>query len=401
METDGDGGLTDADYAARKRSDRIYVSRPFKIGIERTKDARYISRVFDESERNRFDAVDGEIVLRATHGDKVQVKAVVTSDDHNVRQLTLQSFRIYKDGARPNERYGINLKGSEIDQLLEFVEVARKLEVTARGRLKIDREALDHIDLDLDEAAKKWLIDNPDALRELVSSQMTTRDVVAVTYRRRQLDAFHRLLHDNEHFDKLVSSRFGGREESLWQAFFEKNRWIFGYGIFHLSIEGFSQKKLEQLVAGATVATAGKRIDGLLRTRGRVSSTCLVEIKRHRTALLEKDKYRSGAWQASKEVTGAIAQALMSVDGMEQQFSRMLVVKDEDGNPTGESAVIARPRSVVVCGSLSEFVSDNGVNEDKFRSFELFRRSLIAPDIITFDELFERARLIVEDSENV
>src|SRR5690606_11288399 len=89
---------TDEDYVANKRSDRIYVSRPFKVGIEKDKDARYITRVFDTGERSRFDSVDGEIVIRASHDDKVQVKAVVTSDDHGMRQLTLQSFRIYNDG---------------------------------------------------------------------------------------------------------------------------------------------------------------------------------------------------------------------------------------------------------------------------------------------------------------
>lgn len=41
----------------------------------------------------------------------------------------------------------------------------------------------------------------------------------------------------------------------------------------------------------------------------------------------------------------------------------------------------------------------NGVNEEQFVSFELFRRQLTAPEIITFDELYERARFIVESSD--
>lgn len=390
----------DEDYIAKKRSDRIYVSRPFKVGIDKGKDARYIARVFDEAERSCFDSVDGEIVIRATHNDKVQVKAVVTSDDHGVRQLTLQSFRIYKDGVRPNEQYGINLRGSEISELLDFVEFAAKLQVTATGKLKIDRESLAHVDINMDEAARTWLSKNPDALREIVASDITSRDVVAVAYRRKQLGIFDRLLHEDGYFDEKVESRFRGREEDLWQSFFEKNRWIFGYGLFHMSTQGFTGQKLEQVIAGSNVAMSGKRIDGLLRTRGRVSATCLVEIKRHRTPLLDARSYRAGTWQPSSELTGAVAQILMSVDGMERQFQRLLVMKDENGNPTGEQAVIARPRSVVVCGSLSQFVMPNGLNEDQFRSFELYRRHLLAPDIVTFDELYERAKLIVELSED-
>lgn len=391
----------DEDYVAKKRSNRIYVSRPFKVGIDKDKDARYITRVFDDASRSRFDTVNGEIVLRATHDDKVQIKAVVTSDDLGMRQLTLQSFRIYKDGVRPNEQYGINLRGGEIEELLEFAQLATKLHISTAGKLKIDLDSLSHVDIDMDEASRKWLIENPEALGQIVASEVTSRDVVAVAYRRKQLEVFDRLLQDDGYFDSIVEVRFKGRQEDLWQAFFEKNRWIFGYGLFHLSADGFSGEKLEQMVAGSAIATAGKRIDGLLRTRGRVSATCLVEIKRHRTPLVSPDRYRAGTWRPSDELSGAVAQVLMSVDGMEQQFQRLLVMRDKDGNRTGEEAVIARPRSVVVCGSLSQFVSEHGVNDSQFRSFELYRRHLFAPDIVTFDELFERAKLIVESAEDM
>lgn len=389
--------MDDADYIEKKRSDRIYVSKPFQIGVNKDREARYITRVFDEADRSAFDSVDDEIVIRATHNDKVQVKAVVTSDDHKIQQLTLQSFRIYKDGVRPNEQYGINLYGEEIARLVQFAEIATKLEVTTPGRLRIDEEALSQFDID--DAARAWLQRNPDVVREIVEHQVTSRDVVAVAYRRKQLEAFDRLLHDADYFDKAVAAKFNGSEEALWQAFFEKNRWIFGYGLFYLSASGFTDEKLEQVVAGSTVATDGKRADGLLRTRGRVGAVCLVEIKRHRTPLLKKEAYRAGVWQPSTELAGAVSQTLLTVDGMERQFQRLLVMTDKQGNPTGEEAVIARPRSVVVCGSLSEFVTEHGINHDRFRSFELYRRHLVSPDVVTFDELYERARLIVESSE--
>lgn len=390
--------MDDADYIEKKRSDRIYVSKPFQVGVNKDREARYITRVFDEADRSAFDSVDDEIVIRATHNDKVQVKAVVTSDDHKIQQLTLQSFRIYKDGVRPNEQYGINLRGSEIARLLQFAELATKLEVTTPGRLRIDEEAL--AQFDIDDAARAWLQRNPDVVREIVEHQVTSQDVVAVAYRRKQLEAFDKLLHDPDYFDKAVAAKFNGSEEALWQAFFEKNRWIFGYGLFYLSASGFTDEKLEQVVAGSTMATDGKRADGVLRTRGRVGAICLVEIKRHRTPLLKKEPYRAGVWQPSSELTGAVSQTLLTVDGMERQFQRLLVMTDKNGNPTGEEAVIARPRSVVVCGSLSEFATEHGISHDRFRSFELYRRHLVSPDVVTFDELHERAKLIVESSES-
>ncbi|MDM0111153.1 DUF4263 domain-containing protein [Variovorax sp. J22R133] len=69
---------------------------------------------------------------------------------------------------------------------------------------------------------------------------------------------------------------------------------------------------------------------------------------------------------------------------------------DEDGNPTGESVFNFRPRAFIVAGSLGEFVSAQGVNTDKMRSFELYRNSIAGIDIMTFDELYERSKFIVE-----
>ncbi|MCI1076373.1 DUF4263 domain-containing protein [Stenotrophomonas maltophilia] len=391
--------MSDEDYVANKRSDRVYVSRPFKIGVSKDTDARYVTRVFDDGQRSCFDSVDDEIVIRATHDDKVQIKAVVTGDQQGLRHLTLQSFRIYKDGTRPNEQYGINLRGQEIAEFVEFAQLASSVQLDNTGKLRLDRASLAHVDVDMDSAARAWIARHPDALREIVASEATSRDVVAVAYRRKQLAKFAHLLSDDAYFDQVTAEHFNGRKEATWQGFFERNRWIFGYGLFHLSADGFTDEKLEQVVAGSTVATPGKRIDGLLRTRGRISAACLVEIKHHRTPLLAKGSYRAGAWQPSQDLTGAVSQILMSVDGMERQFQRLLVMRDGDGNPTGEEAVAARPRSVIVCGALSEFVKDFGINEDQFRSFELYRRHLFSPDIVTFDELYERAKLIVESSD--
>lgn len=60
-----------------------------------------------------------------------------------------------------------------------------------------------------------------------------------------------------------------------------------------------------------------------------------------------------------------------------------------------------QPRSFLVIGSLSQFQSAHGVNASRYQAFEGFRRNLRQPEILTFDELYERARFIVDHSENV
>ena len=49
-----------------------------------------------------------------------------------------------------------------------------------------------------------------------------------------------------------------------------------------------------------------------------------------------------------------------------------------------------------MAGRLSEFQAEHGVNAEKYSSFEVFRSSLTSPEIITFDELYERAAFIVD-----
>jgi hypothetical protein len=78
------------------------------------------------------------------------------------------------------------------------------------------------------------------------------------------------------------------------------------------------------------------------------------------------------------------------------QELRKLTARDQRGDPTGEEAYNYAPKSFLVVGNLDQFVGDHGVNEEQHRSFELFRRNTATPEIITFDELYERARFIVQ-----
>lgn len=61
---------------------------------------------------------------------------------------------------------------------------------------------------------------------------------------------------------------------------------------------------------------------------------------------------------------------------------------------------IVRPRSFLIVGSLSQLLGDGGGPiDDKVHSFELFRRNLHEPEVITFDELLARAEWHVKLAE--
>jgi len=124
----------------------------------------------------------------------------------------------------------------------------------------------------------------------------------------------------------------------------------------------------------------------------------MVEIKTPETPLLDEEQYRSECWQASKQLSGGISQAQKTVQKTLENLGAEVRPKDEDGNPTGEVLYSYRPKSFLLIGSLSEFKAEHGINRERFGSFELLRRNTLEPEIITFDELLERARFIVSNS---
>ena len=92
--------------------------------------------------------------------------------------------------------------------------------------------------------------DNQEVFTEAVEAALTKEDVVALGYRKKQVQTFGRLLSEPDYFDQAKASKQARGDEALWQMFFEKNQWIFGYGLSYFFVTGFENKKLEQVVEG-------------------------------------------------------------------------------------------------------------------------------------------------------
>lgn len=235
-----------------------------------------------------------------------------------------------------------------------------------------------------------------------MKNNITKEEIVNLGHRKEQITIFEKLLNDENYFE-TVRLNLGEKKgkESVWQNFFENNTWIFGYGLNYVFNSPLEDKKLEQVVTGFNFSSSGKRIDALMKTRGIINAFCFGEIKTHKTNLLKQinDPYRGECWAISDELAGAIAQTQKSVQKTIKELSTKVEIKDKQGNLTGEQIFIYQPKSFIIIGNLTEFKSSNGINEDKFSSFELFRQNQINPEIITFDELYERAKYIIKSSE--
>jgi hypothetical protein len=177
-------------------------------------------------------------------------------------------------------------------------------------------------------------------------------------------------------------------DETKWQNFFERNKWIFGYG---LNYQILRQEQTQPHYGGTRVdGRGGQRGDYLTSTLGDINFTVLVEIKTPGTPLLQgKEEIRSGAWSLSKDLTDALSQIEANIDTWIKQGS---VHPDNRDKLEGSGVYTVQPKGIIVIGTLAQFNS----NRSKRETFQRFRRSIHGIDIITFDELYERAKYIVE-----
>lgn len=380
----------DRSYFFNRRTDKAIVSKRITDTLT-GRDLRIVSKIIDGAEGLRLAKAGDELVLRTTPAGRYEIKATVYEDDRSIRTLTIQKFNAVSG---PHDKHHFSLVGSEIEEFLEFVSGARSVELSDGKKVHVTDQQLRDLVLNRTQVAHIFA-DHEALFVEVAEKANLARDLVAVGYRRKQLERFDALLNDEDYFES-EREHLDCAPEALWQAFFEANTWIFGYGLSFQFLSGLDQRKLEQVVRGHDLESAGKRADAFLKTRGYLDSICFAEIKRHDTPLLEARPHRPGSWAPSRELVGGVSQVQATVQSARELYARTLEPIDAEGSPTGETLFNIEPRAFLVVGSLSEFLAAKGVNQQQFRSFELYRRNTLRPEIITFDELLERARYIVE-----
>jgi hypothetical protein len=348
--------------------------------------------VFDSLRESRVAYIGAEwVIAESKEGHRYQVKLLAGRDSGNVKDVWFQ--RVFDDPSVGTETM-LHLQGAnarrfvELLQNLAFVSVAPGVKASP-----IDEDVLREV-----LARPETLVDlynsNPNELRAIIVDDRSARDVVALAHRKAQVGEFRRLLDDDAYFDEKAKTN---GPEAVWRNFFEANPWIFGVSLAGQLVTAWDAEKLEQVVVGSSIAGAGKRTDALLRTAGRVRSMIFLENKHHRTKLLDKE-YRTGCWTPHREVVGGVVQLQGTVQRAMYELKERFTSKDSDGaDIPGDVTYLLRPRSYLVVGRLDEFLSEaGGHHQDKIKSFELYRRHLDEPEIITFDELYARAEWLIE-----
>lgn len=389
-------------WAQGRLGSRTYASRSFDLKRTNSVDdgtpARFICKVFDpETESEAEQSQDGtEWILRTTPAGRYQVKLLVAREPGNVKELWIQ--RVPGPGQTGSVRVLLNLKQPEVGRLLDLLKSLDSIPVEGAQTVRIDDDILRDLVSDPEALLRVYRSDQ-DRIRGLIEQDETARDVIALEARRAAVAEFRRLLDDDAYFDEQAAQAHG--PESVWQRFFEANPWVFGHSLGSVLLTSWDERKLEQVVVGSAVTGAGKRSDALLQTTGRIRSMVLAEIKTHRTALLASQEYRAGCWAPSSELVGAVAQVHGTVHRAVDHIGERIANVAHDGSELpGQFTYLVRPRSYLVVGNLQQLIGESGGDHvDKVRSFELYRRQLAEPEIITFDELLARAEWSVSLAE--
>lgn len=372
-------------YKLRERSgpDTIFVSKvtEFKNNVTGEKTSkRNIRKVFGGAESCEIVRVKGEFILRCSPKGRDQIKVIVHDNDNEKIGFVLQKFR--GDTGNPIKETNFSFYDNEFSELLEFLNLVKFIDLSDKSNFKLSLSGLKQkILVSRDE---KQLIESfkslqgEDRLRlleQIRDERLTKQDLDILSGRKDGLALFHRKLY----VDKDWS-------ETKWQAFFENNTWIFGYGLDYRFLSILQRE----------AAVSNSDIDGKNTTNsdfllGSTDFTVLVEMKRPDTQLFESTKNRSRSWKLSKYLVEAVSQILAQKASWEIKSTQDCFNSDGDliDHRTSD------PKCILIIGSREQF-DDNTRDQDiKFRTFELFRRDSRNTEILTYDELYERAYYIV------
>ncbi|PUB34908.1 uncharacterized protein DUF4263 [Elizabethkingia sp. YR214] len=164
--------------------------------------------------------------------------------------------------------------------------------------------------------------------------------------------------------------------EKQWQEFLKDNSWIFS-SIFAQPVILY---KKEAYVGGKTIDNSNGKFNDFLIKNSLSDNVSFLEIKTHKTKMLEKTAYRGDdVYSASKDLTGSIVQVLNQRDNFQKEFYATKIKSMQNGNLETFNS-----KCVVLIGSTKDLDSNQ-----KY-SFELFRSNSRDVEILTFDELQEK-----------
>ncbi len=246
---------------------------------------------------------------------------------------------------------------------------------------------------------EKGVLDKIYDLKELISfSDLNYHQLKSLTFenRKKNLKAFLYLLKDIKNSRQKYSKKFKLEqgEEAIWHHFLQNNDWILGLNSDMRFINDFLNE--QKLGIENSKGSESPIVDFL----GVSEFITLIELKHSSTNIfkLKRSKGRANTWDFTSNFIEGISQCLGQRDELIKNFRNKDFVNEEGQKMSKDYIEVIDPKSLFLIGNKKrEFpIKDlDKLNILKNNTFERFRRNNRNIDILTFDELFERAYHIV------
>jgi len=164
--------------------------------------------------------------------------------------------------------------------------------------------------------------------------------------------------------------------EEYWQTFIQDRAYLINL-IFPGPVKVHTGKAF---LGGKKVDNTGGKLVDFLLENSIGGNAALLEIKRPATKLLRETPYRDDIYAPSMELAGSVAQILNYRDTLTTDKPRDLNLD------------AFMPSCMVLIGNYGSELESS----EKRRSFELYRSSLNGVSIVTYDELFDRLKKILD-----
>ncbi len=336
---------------------------------------------------------------------KIQLKIVYIYDKDTISGFEITKLREYnKQDGYQETKEKINLSSFDLSDIVSFAKFISEVDLKgiSERRIKLGGESFDELDDETKKKLKTLLSTNDGQeviLALLNEGAITSLDIVNVGYRKKQLSIFDKLLNNSNYWNIYGKQQKdkgekvdATKEEKVWQFFFKKNPWIFGYGLDYKYLNILQN---ESVVRGSDVS--GKGSENLDTLAGSTNYTVLIELKKPSTDLFGSDQNRANSWRLSNDLFSAVSQIL------EYKASHIVEWENESKKYDDTESKITQkaldPKTVLIIGRDSMFNGTDKEIDIKKKTFELYCRDSRNIKILTYDELYRRAKFIVESAE--
>lgn len=169
-------------------------------------------------------------------------------------------------------------------------------------------------------------------------------------------------------------------DEEFWQKVFWDNSIILSQ-VFSFPVIFIEEKVY---VGGKNLSNKGGNLVDFLLKNNLTKNTALIEIKTPKTKIIGS-KYRLSVYSISADITGSIVQISNYKDSLTKNYHSLVATMQGEINAFN-------PSCMVIAGNAQAELTD----QERIKSFELFRNGLKDVQLVTYDELFRKIEILID-----